>query len=230
MRQFVTSDPATIIYHSHKILNIGIHSVVWQQKVEKAYIQRYNNMHMIHKTFPTQEHDYTENFDTQFRPLPETVAYDTYFADPQYGNFPYWDEDLFDQGKLENKDSHNKSNDQIESDDLITDAHVSDALRYALMNLWTVSPHLPVISPLPNFQPIPQIQQRQNPVDQILPQLQVAPDGLTWFLPLSTSLPLRIKLKMLYFPMVFEELNVDGLTDTGAWSGAIPDAGLLKIR
>ena len=52
--------------------------------MEKAYIRRYN-MHIIHKIFPTYEYDYTDNFDTQFRPLPEVVAYDAYFVDPQYG-------------------------------------------------------------------------------------------------------------------------------------------------
>ena len=52
---------------------------------------------------------------------------------------PYWDEELYDQDKLEYKDTYNKPNDQIESDDLITDAHVSDALRYALIDLWTVN-------------------------------------------------------------------------------------------
>ena len=50
-----------------------------------------------HRTFPTYEHDYTEDIDVQFRPLPEVVAYDTNFVDPQYGRDPYWDEDLFDQ-------------------------------------------------------------------------------------------------------------------------------------
>ena len=50
-------------------------------------------MQMIHKTLPTYEYDYTDNFETQFRPLPEVVAYDTYFVDPQYGFDPYWDED-----------------------------------------------------------------------------------------------------------------------------------------
>ena len=30
--------------------------------------------------------------------------------------------------------------------------------------------------------------------------------------------------------MDFGELNIDGLTDTGALSGAIPEAGLRKIR
>ena len=95
---------------------------------------------MIHKTLPTYKHDYTENFVTHFKPLPEVVAYDTCFVDPQYALDPYWDEDLYDQDKLEYKDTYNKPNDQIESDDLFTDAHVSDALRYALIDLWTVNP------------------------------------------------------------------------------------------
>ena len=188
-------------------------------------------MHMIHKTLPTYKYDYTDNFKTQFRPFPEVVTYDAYFIDPQYGLHPYWNEDLYEQDKLENKDTYSKLNDQIECDDLITDAHVSDALRYALINLWTVNPHLPDTSAFPNFQLRPQNQQRQIAVidDQILPQLQVTPDGLTRFLPLSTKLPLR-KRKMLYFPMDFGELNIDGLIDTGALSSAIPEADLRKIR
>ena len=73
---------------------------------------------------------------------------------------------------MEYKDTHNKSNDQIESDDLIKDAHGSDALRYSLIALWTVNPHLldTFTSPLPNFQLRPQNQQRQTAVsdDKIL--------------------------------------------------------------
>ena len=232
MRQNVISDPPTIVYHSHQTSNTGIPSVVWQQQMEKAYIRRYNNMHIIHKSFPTYEYDYTDNFDTQFKPLPEAVAYDAYFVDPQYGFDPYWDEELYDQDKLEYKDTYNIPNDQIKSDDLITDAYVSDPLRHALIDLWTVNPHLHDTSALPNFRPRPQIQQRHKVVidDQILPQLQVTPDGLTRFLPLSTNLPLKNKRKMLYFPMDFGELNIDGLIDTGALSSAIPEADLRKIR
>ena len=66
--------------------------------------------------------------------------------------------------------------------------------------------------------------------DQILSQLQVTPDGVTRFLPLSTNLPLKNRRKMLYFPMDFGELNIDGLIDTGALSSAIPEADLRKIR
>ena len=71
--------------------------------MEKAYIRRYDNMHIIHKTLPTYQYEYTDNFHTQFRPLPEVVAYNTYFVDPQYGLHLYWDEDLYDQDKLDTK-------------------------------------------------------------------------------------------------------------------------------
>ena len=111
--------------------------------MEKAYIRRYNNMHILQKIFPTYEYHYTDDFETPFRSLPEVVAYDAYFVDPQYGFDPYWEEELYDQDKLEHKDTYNKPNDQIECDDLITDAHVSDTLRYAIIDLWTVNPHLP---------------------------------------------------------------------------------------
>ena len=182
-------------------------------------------MHIIHKILPTYEYDYTDNFDTHFRPLPEVVAYDPYFVDPQYGFDPYWDEELYDQDKLAYKDTYNKPKNQIECDDLITYAHVSDALRHALIDLWTVNPQLPDTSALQNFQPRPQNQQHTAVIDdQILPQLQVTPDGLRRFLPLSTNMPLKNKRKRLYFPMDFGELNIDGLIDTGALSGAIPEA------
>ena len=105
---------------------------------------------------------------------------------------------------MEYKDTYNKPNDQIESDDLITDAHVSDALRYALIDLWTVNPHLPDTSAIPNFRPRPQNLQKQIAVidDQSLPQLQVTPDGLTRFLPLSTNLQLKISKKRFIFQWI----------------------------
>ena len=99
-----------------------------------------------------------------------------------------------------------------------------------MTDLWRVNPHLPDTSALPNFRPRPQNKQRQTAVidDQLLPQLQVTPDGLTRFLPLLTILPL--KREMLCFPMDFGELNIDGLIDTGALSSSIPEADLCKIR
>ena len=49
-------------------------------------------MHMSHETLPTYKHDYADDFDTQFRPLPEVAAYDTFFVDPHCGIDFYWDE------------------------------------------------------------------------------------------------------------------------------------------
>ena len=79
--------------------------------MEEGYIQRYNSMHMIQKTLSLYKHDYIKSFDTQFRLLPEFVAYDKYFVDPQYGLDTYWDEDLYDQNNLECEVAHNKPND-----------------------------------------------------------------------------------------------------------------------
>ena len=145
---------------------------------------------------------------------------------------PFCDEDLFDQHKWEYKDTHNKSNDQVESDDLIRDAHVPDALRYALIDLWTVSPHLTDRSPLPNFQPRPKSQQRQIALihNQNSPQLQVTPDIFTRFLHLSKNLPLKNKRKRLYFTMDFEELIINWFIDTGALSCANQGDDLRNTR
>ena len=132
---------------------------------------------------------------------------------------------------MEFGDTYNKPNDQSESEDLITDAHVSGGLRYALTDLWTVNPRLPDTSASPNFHWRPQNQQGQIAVidNEILPQLQVTLDGLRRFLPLSTNLPSKNKRKMLYFPMDFRDLNINGLIDTSALSSAIPEANLRKI-
>ena len=89
MRKYVISGATTIVHHSHQTLNTVIPSVVCQQKLEAAHIQNYINMHMIHETIPTNEHDNTENVDTQFR----NCCYNTYFVHPQYGLDTYWDED-----------------------------------------------------------------------------------------------------------------------------------------
>ena len=95
-----------------------------------------------------------------------------------------------------------------------------------------MKPHLPDTSPLPNFGSRSQNHQRQSAVidDEVLPQLQVTPDGLTKFLLLSTNLPLKNKHKMLYFQINFEELHIDGLIDTGALSNNIPEADPRKIQ
>ena len=55
-------------------------------------------------------------------------------------------------------------------------------------------------------------------------------DGEPDCIPLSTNINLKCKKRMLYFPMDFGELTIDGLIDTGALSSAIPEMDLRKIR
>ena len=59
--------------------------------------------------------------------------------------------------------------------------------------------------------------------------LLVATEGEPSYVPLSTNLGLKFKRRMLYFPMDFGELTLDGLIDTWAHSSAIPEADLRKI-
>ena len=50
------------------------------------------------------------------------------------------------------------------------------------------------------------------------------------YVPLSTNLWLKQKHRMLYFPVDFGKLTVDGLVDTGVLSSAIPEVDLNRNR
>ena len=75
-------------------------------------------------------------------------------------------------------------------------------------------------------EPNPQSLMDEKQFQNILITKQGEPDCI----PLSTSINLKFKKRMLYFPMDFVELTIDGLIDTGALSSAIPEMDLRKIR
>ena len=85
----------------------------------------------------------SEYFETQFRPLPKVVFYDKDLVDPQNGLDTYWDGVLYHQDRLDYKGTHNKPDHQIESNEILTDLHVTDALWFALIAFGTVNPQLP---------------------------------------------------------------------------------------
>ena len=58
----------------------------------------------------------------------------------------------------------------------------------------------------------------------------ISRNGEPDYVPLTTNLRLKYTRRMLYFPMDFGELTLDGLVDTGALSSAIPEADPRKIR
>ena len=62
------------------------------------------------------------------------------------------------------------------------------------------------------------------------PKVVVGIEADSPYIALSTSLNLKCKIRMLYFPMDFWELSTDDLVDTGAISSALPQADLRKYR
>ena len=75
-------------------------------------------------------------------------------------------------------------------------------------------------------EPTPQSLLDEKQFQNILITEEGEPDCI----PLSTSINLKCKKRMLYFPMDFGESTIDGLIDIGALSSAFPELDLRTIR
>ena len=51
-------------------------------------------MHTIHKQLPQYQTDYTQDFDSAFRPLAQPVDHDTSFVHHQQRLDPYWEDHI----------------------------------------------------------------------------------------------------------------------------------------
>ena len=192
--------------------------------MEKACIRTYK---IVHNDRPDRfyEIDHTKDFVTQFRPLPLIEDYHPQYPDPKYGKDPYWDDELYDRQNLQfRRDDYPPTDDK--DDPQIEDTKLSRALN----ELWQ-----------PNSEALiaeteePQHQEDYQGLNSLLDEttflhILVEHQGEPPYVPLSTNLGLKNKRRMLYFPMDFEELTLDGLIDTGAHSSAKPEADLRKIR
>ena len=122
-------------------------------------------------------------------------------------------------------DDHPPTDD--EEDPEITDTKLSRAL----IELWQTNTEA-----LHQENAVEYLDQQTHEVEQSLLDetgflnVLVIKEGELAYIPLSTNLGLKFKKRMLYFPMDFGELTLDGLIDTGAHSSAIPEADLRKIR
>ena len=115
----------------------------------------------------------------------------------------------------------------------MTSSHLSDKLRYALLDMRTINPQLPITSPLRHFTFLVHPNKpKQQPVigNQIALQLKSTPQKSRTFPLLSTNFQLKNKEKMFYFPMDSGHLTIDGLIDTGALSSAISETDLKQIK
>ena len=158
---------------------------------------------------------------TQFRPLQTVEDYNPQYYDPEYDKDPYWDDDLYDKHNLQFRNDHYPPTDDEDDPDI-----VDTILSRALIEPWQ-----------PNFDAIkdqPHAEETQAPPglldETAFIHVLVTKEGEPAYIPLSTNLGLKYKKRMLYFPMEFGKLTIDGLIDTGAHSSALPEADLRKIR
>ena len=225
IRQYVISDPANIAYKQSQSDVNGTPSVVWQQQMEKAYIKTYK---MVHNDRPDRYYDidYTTAFETQFRPLQQIEDYNPHYIDPENGVDPYWDNSLYDQREL-----LFKCDDYPPTDDEDDPEVLDNRLTRTLIELW--QPNSEIINKKEIEDPAIANGHQSEPGlldESVFLHVLITKEGEPAYIPLSTNLGLKYKKRMLYFPMDFGELTIDGLIDTGALSSAIPEADLRKIR
>ena len=130
VRQYVISDPPIITFPQYIKDTNGTPSVVWQQQMEKAFIKIYKQ---VHNDRPDRyyDFDYTKDFETQFCPLPLVQDYNPQNIDPEYGNDPYWDDEIYDKRNVQfRRDDYPPTDD--EDDPQIEDTKPSRAL----IELW----------------------------------------------------------------------------------------------
>ena len=197
-----------------------------------------NNLHIttqkrhVHKRENTTHQKAVEqSTPIAFQFLPDIAENEPHFIDHYHQRDPYWSDDPFGQQTLDFGHISNKSTEQIEDDDIITDSHELDQLRYSLTDIWTVNPLLPNTSLLPTFRSQLAFKKRQKPVldTEIITTLNNSwqqneiLDTIDWP-------PVEKQEEDAIFPIVFGLSTTDGLNGKSTMSFAISEADSQKIR
>ena len=225
VRQYIISDPPNIYYAEYYTALKETSSADWLQQMK------------IPPNFSTTLDPLSnslQNDTSTIRLIPLVDYYNLYYPDPDYGFDPYWEANCYNQHHLYFYESFNKQNSNIEPDSLATD----QALNTVLINA-RVDPlqHGPQLTHQTSHPDVGHKSQHVGPEVSLATAVAarfvstlVTRTGEPDYVPLTTNLGLKYKRRMLYFPMDFGELTLDGLVDTGALSSAIPEADLRKIR
>ena len=224
VRQYIISDPATVCYTEYSSTLRGISSADWQQQMRVTPTQfctsdlRSNGLDSTSHTL---------------RPLPEILHYNPYYQDPDYGTDPYWDDYIYNQHHLCFYTNFNKPPLEIEPYCLAMDEALNGTLTNALVDPWQTTPNpCALAAPFCQDHPLNNLEQQVSlttAVDAPFANTLVTRLSEPDYVPLTTNLGLKYKRRMLYFPMDFGELTLDGLVDTGALSSAIPESDVRKI-
>ena len=202
--------------------------------MEKACIITYNNTHLYQKPMPIWDTDYTTEYSTQFRPIPLIDNYNPHYIDPDYGRDPYWDDEIYNQDLLQFQyvldDIELYEKTTHENEPIVHNQKTRGLIEHWQLNDGVTYPIFPN-----QLNEISIEQQDTNTPQPLIDETQVqnvlvTKEGEPAYIPLSTNISLKCKKRMLYFPMNFGELTIDGLIDTGAYSSAIPEMDLRKIR
>ena len=147
---------------------------------------------------------------------------------------PCWEANCYNQHHLYFYQNFNKQNSNIEPDSLATDQALNTVLINARVDPWQ---HGPQLTHQTSHSDVGHKSQHVGPQVSLATAVAarfvstlVTRTGEPDYVPLTTNLGLKYNRRMLYFPMDFGELTLDGLVDTGALSSAIPEADLRKIR
>ena len=139
--------------------------------------------------------------------------------------YPYWDDELYDKQNFQFKREDCPPTDN-EDDPPIED----NKLSRALIEIWQPNSEA-ILEEIEATQEQEDYQGLESRLDETaFLHILVEKQGEPSYVPLSTNLSLKFKRRMLYSPMDFGELTLDGLIDTGAHSSPIPEADLRKIR
>ena len=171
---------------------------------------------------------------TTLRPLPPIDDYNPYYPDPDFGFYPYWDAQSYNQHHLHFYTNFHNNPLETELDSNEIDQNLNPALTKALVdpwqNEWAASNLVTQEDPMKEFSQDGPVVTLTATVEERLVNTLISRDGEPDYVPLTTNLGLKYKRRMLYFPMDFGELTLDSIVDTGALSSAIPVADLREIR
>ena len=110
----------------------------------KTKCVRSNKLHVKHKTLHQNQIDYTRDFDSTFRPLPQIADSNKNFVDQQYGLDSYWEDHIYYQDISEYRQNYNEPAEVIKDDDISFDLHMSDTLKHVLLTCGQLTPDCPV--------------------------------------------------------------------------------------
>ena len=225
VRQYILSDPPTIYYTEYYSSIKENSSADWQQQVKQIP----TNLHNLDLQ-SNRQHSNTMTICT----LPLIDNYNPYNSDPDFGFDPYWDVQIYNQHHLHFYKNFTKNTADIEPDQHHIDQLLHTKLSMASVDPWQngqINNHPPIqeeiSQELPHNGPLVTL---TATVEERYVNTLISRNGEPDYVPLTTNLGLKYKRRMLYFPMDFGELTLDGLADTGALSSAIPEADLRKIR